>query len=152
MAKFILTGIFLFMCYSCLNAQAEYNVRAYNLAFNAAPDMQTVVDSKAEYELSNENVRVRIMPWNDSINFDDLGDATMDIAGRLGYENVNSADALELDDFQGFYTKGTRDGLDALIILLYDNSRDRSLIATISYQPGFENEAIDIALSFYTTN
>lgn len=145
-AIMVLTGVF------GLHAQSEYTWNDYNVSFNASPALQIKVDNKAQLEAADDNVMMRIFPWSESLNFDDLSDATMDIAIRLGFENVNSADAMELDDYQAFYTKGIKDGQEGIVVLLYDNQKNISLVSTIIYQPGFENEAMDIALSFYMSN
>lgn len=152
MLKIITTCILGLVSLACMNAQTEMAWSTYNIGFVAPPTMQTLVDSKGRFEASNDNVQISIFPWDGRVNFDDLGDGTIDIATQLGYETTGSADALELDDYQGFYVQAAKQGIEAIVVLLYNNAGNVSLVADIQYQPGFINEAMDIALSFYATN
>ena len=132
------------------NAQTDFLWDSHGIGFKTADRMKVSINQADQFEASSENIQLNIFPWQDeNINFDDLADATVSIAKELKFDNINEADALEIDDFQGYFVQGTKDGVKALILLLLDKKSSTNLIVTIVYQPGFEQEAYKIADSFF---
>ncbi|MBL7831404.1 MAG: hypothetical protein JNK41_10285 [Saprospiraceae bacterium] len=133
-----------------LQAQTEFTWDTHGIGFKTAARMKVTTNNADEFEAQSDNIQLNIFPWQDqNINFDDLADATVDIAKQLKFDNVDAADALEIDDFQGFFVHGKKDGVNALILLLLDKKSSTNLIVTIVYQEGFEDVAVKLAESFY---
>lgn len=131
-------------------AQTDFVWDSHGIGFKTADRMKVSVNQADEFEAASENIQLNIFPWQDEkINFDDLADATVSIAKELKFDAISEADALEIDDFQGYFVQGTKDGVKALILLLMDKKSSTNMIVTIVYQPGFEQEAYKIADSFY---
>lgn len=131
-------------------AQNEFTWDAHGVGFKTGARMEVTVNKEDEFEAKNDNIQLNIFPWQDEkVNVDDLADATIDMAKKLNYDNIDVADALEIDDFQGYFVHGTKDGVHALILLLLDKKSSTNLIVTIVYQPDFEDVAVKIADSFF---
>lgn len=149
--KSILFGLLLFLgSASLLKAQDDYQWDTHGIGFKAKSDMKVVVNKADEFEASNGQITLDIFPWQDAeVNHEDLADGIVEIAKELKFDNIHGADALEIDDFQGYYVEGTKDGVEALIIILLDKESSTNLIATIIYQKGNKEDAYKIADSFY---
>ncbi|HMG15497.1 MAG TPA: hypothetical protein VK590_08630 [Saprospiraceae bacterium] len=146
--QFIL--LFLISINCTLFSQDEYKWDSHGIGFKAASDMKVTVNKADEFEATNEKITLDIFPWQDeNVNKDDLADGIISIAKELKFDNVHDADAMEIDDFQGYYVLGTKDGVEALIMILLDKESSTNMIVTIVYEKGNQDAAIKIADSFY---
>ena len=131
-------------------AQDDYQWDTHGIGFKAKSDMRIITNKADEFEAANDQIQLDIFPWQDAnINKDDLADGIIEIAKDLKFDNIHGADALEIDDFQGYYVEGTKDGVEALILILLDKESSTNLVATIVYQNGSQADAYKIAESFY---
>lgn len=144
-------SLFLLVAFSSpLLSQVEYTWDSHGIGFKATSDMKVTVNKADEFEATNGKITLDIFPWQDeNINHDDLADATVAIAKDLKFDNIHGADALEIQDFQGYYVMGSKDGVEAIIMTLLDKESSTNMIVTIVYDSGSQATAIKIADSFY---
>ncbi|HNE29895.1 MAG TPA: hypothetical protein PLW66_12040, partial [Saprospiraceae bacterium] len=71
------------------------------------------------------------------------------LAVEMEYDSVEAADEADVDDFTGYYVKGTKEGVNALVMGLLDRESSTNLLVIIAYMDGYEGKAIEIANSFY---
>ncbi len=142
--------LFLFVFSFPLFSQDEYKWDSHGIGFKASSDMKVTVNKADEFEASNGKITLDIFPWQDeNVNKDDLADGIVAIAKELKFDNVHGADAMEIDDFQGYYVLGSKEGVEALIMILLDKESSTNMIVTIVYEKGSQDIALKIADSFY---
>ena len=78
-----------------------------------------------------------------------MADAVVEMAEGLDYDRIQEGDAIDIDDFTGYYVKGRKDGANAILMALLDKESSTNLLIVIVYADGYEDAAVDIAASFY---
>lgn len=133
-----------------IQAQTDMVWDAYGVGFSVPKDFVEETNNREEFSAGNDNVFMTIMPLADeTITDDDLADAVVLMAEEMEYDRVQEGDEIDIDDFTGYYVKGKKDGANAILMALLDKESSTNLFVAIVYVNGFEDAAIDMAVSFY---
>ena len=112
--------------------------------------MHVDVNNAESFEASNDDIYLGIYPFDDeNIDQDDLYDTTNEIAVELQYDHIEDGGKVEIDDFEGYYVVGDKDGVAALIVTLLDKESETNLFIVIAFAEGFDSVALNIVESFY---
>lgn len=142
--NFLLAGFF-------ANAQmTDMHWDTHGVGFKVPSDVRITTNNAEEFTAENANVFLTIAPIQDGeLNKDHMADATVEMAKGLGYDSVDEGDAIDIDDFTGYYVKGTKEGVNAVVMALLDKKSSTNLLVVVVYNDGFEEKAVDILASFY---
>lgn len=144
----LLTGLLIFSLH--LSAQTAMEWEDHGIGFTVPDDFSVITNNGEEYTAVNEHLFLSLAPIQDeSITEDNLASAVVQMAVEMKYDVVDEANALEIDDFTGYYVKGQLDGAHAVVMALMDTRSSTNLLVIIAYDEDYEDEALQIAASFY---
>lgn len=133
-----------------LTAQRDYHWDTYGIGFSIPGSMQIDANSAAGFEASNNDIYLGIFPFDDeNIDSDHLYNSTIEIATELQYDSIEDGGELEIDDFEGYYVIGQKDGISALVVTLLDTESETNVFVVVAFADGFDSVAANIVESFY---
>jgi hypothetical protein len=145
--------IWLVLCIASINvgfAQTDMVWDTHGVGFSVPDDFEISANNAEEFTADNGNLFLSILPIQDkTITTDELYDAVVEMATELEYDRIQDGDAVDIDDFTGYYVRGRKDGTTAIVMALLDRESSTNLLVVIVHNDGHEDEAIDIANSFY---
>ncbi len=148
--RFMLTATFLFAVVFTLFSQTDMVWDTHGVGFSVPKNFKIETNTGEEFSAGNDNLYLSIFPIQDkTITEDDLADVVVDMAEGLDYDRIQEGDAIDIDDFTGYYVKGRKDGANAVLMALLDKESSTNLLVVIVYADGYEDAAIDMAASFY---
>ena len=122
----------------------------HGVGFKVPSNVKITANNADEFSAENANIAVSIIPIQDAeLDEEHMADATIEMAKGLGYDSISDGDAVEIDDFKGYYLRGTKDGVNALVMALLDSRSSTNLLVVIVYADRFENQSLEIANSFF---
>jgi len=146
----LFTALCGFLLTISLNAQTEMEWDTHGVGFTVPDDFKIETNNAEDFTAGNDNLFLSILPIQDeTITKDDLADAVAEFAKGLKYDRIHEGDEIDIDDFTGYYIKGRKDGSTAILMALLDKESSTNLLVVIVYADGYEDEAIEIASSFY---
>jgi hypothetical protein len=135
---------------SVLSAQVDMVWDTHGVGFKVPRGFVIKTNNQNEFSASNDDIWLTIAPVQDeNVTEDDLADAVVEMAKEMDYDLVTDADKLEIDDFVGYYVRGTKNGVTALVMALLDTESSTNLLVVIGYNDDSEDAALMIANSFY---
>ncbi len=146
----ILLTLTLFLSLTALQAQTEMHWDTHGVGFTVPSNFKVETNNAEEYTASNDNLFLSITPIQDeNITKDHLADAVIEMAKELEYDIVEEADEADVDDFTGYYVKGRKDGVNAILMALLDSESSTNLLVVIVYDDNSLNKAVTLADSFF---
>ncbi|MBK6994175.1 MAG: hypothetical protein IPH31_04360 [Lewinellaceae bacterium] len=144
-------GLFgLFLVSTNLVAQTEMRWDTHGIGFTVPSDFKVSTNNKEVYTAENEHLILSISPIQDEeISKENLEDAVLAMATAMEYESLDEADEININDFTGYYIKGTRDDMYAVVMALMDKKSSTNLLVVIAYDNDRFEEAVAIAKSFF---
>ena len=147
-----LTSFLVIAVFFTMNVQAQMIDMLWDdhgVAFSVPKSFVETTSTGEEYTASNDNIMLSIIPIQSAdLDKSHMAQATLDMAKELGYDSIEAASEAEVDDFVGYFIKGTKDGVHAVVMTLMDTESSTNLIVVIVYADGYENQAVEIAESF----
>lgn len=146
----ILLTLALFLSLTAVQAQTEMHWDTHGVGFTVPSNFKIETNNAEEYTASNDNLFLSITPIQDeSLTKDNLADAVIAMAKEMSYDLVEEADEADVDDFTGYYVKGRKDGVNAILMALLDPNSSTNLLVAIVYDDNSMNKAVDMANSFF---
>lgn len=132
-------------------AQKDWQWPAHGVGFSAPSNLKVTTNNDNEFSAEGSDIFLTIQPIQDaSITEDHLAEALVAVAEEMEYEDIHAADALQIDDFVGYFVEGTKDGVGAFIVLLLDKKSSTNLVIVMAYtSDAGRTKAIAIGDSFY---
>ena len=150
MKNTLLTFSFLALSAGAMLAQTDMVWDAHGVGFSVPENFKIEVNNREEFSAGNDNLYITIMPLQDeTITDEDLADVVVVMAEEMEYDRIQEGDAIDIDDFTGYYVKGKKEGVNAVLLALLDKESSTNLFVAIVYNNGYEDEAVDMAASFY---
>ncbi|MBC7776364.1 MAG: hypothetical protein H7246_13095 [Phycisphaerae bacterium] len=146
----LLTSIFMLLVASNnLVAQTEMRWDTHGVGFTVPDDFKVTTNNAEEYTASNDNLVLSIAPIQDeNIEKEHLSEVVLAMATEMHYDALEEADEINIDDFTGYYIKGKKDGVNAVVMALLDKKSSTNLVVVIAYDDDYFDEAVAIASSF----
>ena len=139
-----------FMLTMTLNAQTDMVWDTYGVGFTVPDNFVIEANNAEEFTADNGKLFVSILPFEDeTVTTEDLAEVVDGFAKDLSYDRIHEGDAIDIDDFTGYYIKGRKDGTNAVLLALLDKESSTNLLVVIVYIDGYEDAAVDMASSFY---
>lgn len=149
-SNFFALIVALLLATTALQAQTEMHWDSHGVGFTVPSNFKVDVNNGDEYTASNDNLFLSITPIQDeNITKEDLADVVVAMAKELEYDVVEDADEADVDDFTGYYVKGRKDGVNAVLMALLDSESSTNLLVVIVYDDNSLNKAITLADSFF---
>lgn len=147
----LLLAIFtLFTAANLITAQTEMRWDTHGVGFTVPSDFKVSANNAEEYTASNDNLVLSIAPIQDeSVTKENLAQAVFAMAKEMQYDAMDEADEIEIHDFTGYYIKGRKDGINAVVMALMDKESSTNLLVVIAYDDNYFDEAVAIAKSFF---
>jgi hypothetical protein len=146
----LLTTLTFLLLSISMNAQTDMIWDTHGVGFTVPDDFRIETNNAEDFTAGNDVLYLSILPWQDeTVSEDDLADAVAAFAKELKYDRINEGDAIDIDDYTGYYIKGRKDGANAVLLALLDKESSTNLLVVIVYADGYEDAAVDIAASFY---
>ncbi|MEO6037444.1 MAG: hypothetical protein ABIQ93_03455 [Saprospiraceae bacterium] len=138
------------LAFTAAQAQTEMHWDTHGVGFTVPANFKIDTNNAEEYTASNDNIFLSITPIQDeNITKDHLADAVVEMAKALEYDIVEDADEADVDDFTGYYVKGRKDGVNAILMALLDQKSSTNLLVVVVYDDNSLDKAVDIANSFF---
>ncbi len=143
--------LFLAFIVQTVSAQKDWRWEQHGVGFSAPANMRITTNNASEFTAEGSDLLLSIYVEQDGeVTKETLAEALVAAAKELQYDEISDADELEIDDFEGYYVEGTKDGVGAFIITLLDKKSSTNLVVIIAFtSDGARDKAIDIADSFY---
>lgn len=145
-----LLGLLLF-CSSAVSAQVDMTWDTHGVGFKVPRGFVIETNNAEEFSAGNDNIFVTIAPIQDeNISTDDLADVVAAMVKEMDYDLVTDGDAVDVQNFTGYYVRGSKDGADAIVMALLDPESATNLIVVAIYSGDYEDDALMIVNSFYS--
>ncbi len=146
----LLTTLFALFLVPSLHAQTDMEWDTHGVGFTVPDNFKIETNNAEEFTAGNDELFLSILPIQDkTLTKDDLADAVVEMAKGLNYDRIQEGDEIDVDDFTGYYVKGRKDGVNAVFMALLDKESSTNLLVVIVYADDYEDDAVDIASSFY---
>jgi len=121
----------------------------HGVAFTVPSDFKIKTNNAEEYTAENKNISLSIIPVQDeNVTKEHLAEAVTTMAKELDYDVISKAAEASIDDFEGYYVVGKKNGVNALLMAILDTESSTNLLVVVVYANGFEKAAEEIANSF----
>lgn len=145
-----LTGLFL-LASNIVTAQVDMKWDTHGVGFKVPRGFVVETNNAEEFSAGNDNVYVTIAPIQDeNITTDDLSEVVAAMVKEMDYDLVTDGDAVDVNNFTGYYVRGSKDGSSALVMALLDPESATNLIVVSIYSGDYEDDALMIVNSFYS--
>ncbi len=141
----------LFLVSNTAFSQQDWRWDNHGVGFSAPANLRVTTNNASEFTAEGSDLFLTIYAEQDGeVSEETLADALVVAAKELEYDHISDVDALEIDDFTGYYVEGTKDGVGAFIITLLDKKSATNLVVVLVFTDDAAREkAIKVATSFY---
>lgn len=148
--KFVLF-IASFCIFNTAFAQVDLKWPAHGVGFSAPGNLKVTANNENEFSAEGGDLFLTINPIQDaSLTEENLAEALVATANAMEYDDIHAAEALEIDDFAGYFVEGSKDGVGTFIIMLLDKESSTNLIIVMAFtSDAARTKAIAIGDSFY---
>jgi len=145
-----LLGLFL-LSFNVVTAQVDMLWDTHRVGFKVPRGFVIETNNADEFSAGNDNVYVTISPIQDeNLTTDDLAEVVDAMVKEMDYDLVTDGDAVEVQNFTGYYVRGSKDGANAIVMALLDPESATNLIVVVMYSGDFEKQALTTVNSFYS--
>ncbi len=132
-------------------SQQDWRWDDHGVGFSAPKNLRITTNNANEFSAEASDLYLTIYVEQDGeVSEETLADALVVAAKEMNYDHISDVDALEIDDFTGYYVEGTKDGVGAFIITLLDKKSATNLVVVLVFtDDAARDKAIKIANSFY---
>ncbi len=151
--SYFAAAVFGFLLFSdqTLTAQIDMTWDTHKVGFKVPRGFQIETNNAEEFSASNDNLFVTIAPIQDeSLTADDLAEVVDAMAKELDYDLITDGDAVDVNNFTGYYKRGSKDGSSAIVMALLDPESATNLIVVAIYSDDNEEQALTVVNSFYS--
>jgi hypothetical protein len=134
-----------------LSAQVDMVWETHRVGFKVPRGFTIETNNADEFSAGNDNIYMTIAPIQDeNITTDDLADVVDAMVKEMDYDLITDGDAVEVNNFTGYYVRGSKDGANAVVMALLDPESATNLIVVVIYSGDYENAALTAVNSFYS--
>lgn len=145
-----LLGLFL-MSANIVSAQVDMVWETHKVGFKVPRGFKIETNTDEEFSAGNDDVYLTIAPIQDeNITTDDLATVVDAMVKEMDYDLITDGDAVEVNNFTGYYARGSKDGSSAVVMALLDPESATNLIVVAIYSGDHEKDALTAVNSFYS--
>lgn len=117
-----------------LSAQQKYTWDEYGISFSLADDFRETVNNIEEFSADGDGMSMSIIPFKDeSIDDSDITKYTIGIAKSLNLEGIQDVDVISINNFEGGYVEGVKDGAKIFLMGLIDPNSATNFFVIITF-------------------
>lgn len=117
-----------------LSAQQQYTWEEYGISFTLADDFKETVNNIEEFSADGDGMSMSIIPFKDeSIDDSDITKYTIGIAKSLNLEGIDDVDVISINNFEGGYVEGVKDGAKIFLMGLIDPNSATNFFVIITF-------------------
>lgn len=131
-------------------AQKTYVWDYYHIQITVPPDFRVKVNTNHDFEMKGDGMELAMHIFEQNVSIDDLDDATVEGAKALKLTEVDEATAVKVNELEGFYVEGFKDGNRIVFAGLGDPKSHTNFFIVITFDDDdkeAEKEAIKIIKS-----
>ncbi|MFN8357633.1 MAG: hypothetical protein U0Y10_24455 [Spirosomataceae bacterium] len=131
-------------------AQKTYVWDYYHIQITVPRDFRVKVNTNHDFEMKGDGMELAMHIFEQNVSIDDLDDATIEGAKALKLTEVDEATAVKVNELEGFYVEGFKDGNRIVFAGLGDPKSHTNFFIVITFDDDdkeAEKEAINIIKS-----
>ena len=132
-------------------AQKDWRWDQHGVGFSAPANLRVTANNANEFTAEGSDIVLSIYVEQDGeVTKEHLAEALVAAAKEMEYDDISTVDEVQIDDFDGYFVEGTKDGVGAFIITLLDKKSATNLVVVIVYtDDASRKKAIEMGDSFY---
>jgi hypothetical protein len=151
--SFFAAAVFSFLLLSSQTSTAQVDMtwETHQVGFKVPRGFQIETNNAEEFSAGNDNLFVTIAPIQDeNLTKDDLAEVVGAMAQELDYDLITDGSEVDVNNFTGYYKRGSKDGSSAIVMALLDPESATNLIVVAIYSDDAEDDALTVINSFYS--
>lgn len=141
-----------FFAGAAFSQSATVNWDKHGLGFKVPSDFKVQTNSVDQFSASNDQLQLSVTPiTNQELNADQLTEAAVYRAYKLGCPKVTMAKMVEADNFIGSYVEGKNAGKNVIVMTMLDTKTNTSKALVLNYADGGYDQAISIVTGFHAS-
>lgn len=151
MKKLFLTSLYILAGLVFAQAQmVDMHWDTHGVGFKVPANFTIEINNAEEFAANNDFLMLSIVPVQEiALTKENMAEAVLAMAEGMGYETIDKVAEADVDDFTGYYIKGTKEGINAVVMAMLDTESSTNLLVVIVYHDEHWSEAQTIANSFY---
>ncbi|MCC6724227.1 MAG: hypothetical protein IT258_06915 [Saprospiraceae bacterium] len=142
---------FLLLTSQTLTAQVDMTWDTHRVGFKVPRGFNIETNNAEEFSGGNDDLFVTIAPIQDeTLTEDNMAEVVDAMAKEMDYDLVTDGSAVEVNNFAGYYKRGSKDGSNAIVMALLDPESATNLIVVAIYSDDSEDKALTVINSFYS--
>lgn len=130
-------------------AQTEMRWDTHGVGFTVPSNFKVSANNAEEYTAENDNLVLSIAPIQDeNLTKENMAEVVLAMAEEMKYDAVDEGEEVNIHDFTGYFIKGRKDGVNAVVMALLDKESSTNLIVVIVYAEESFDDAVAIINSF----
>ena len=110
MKKTVFTLAFSLIIFASAFAQKTYVWKSYNIQVTVPNDFRVKKNTAQEFDMKGEGMELSIMIHEENVAIEDLDEAAIAGANAMKLQEVDAAQQVKINEFEGFYVEGFKDG------------------------------------------
>jgi hypothetical protein len=144
-----LTAFALILIQQAAFAQTEMRWDTHGVGFTVPSNFKVSANNAEEYTAENDNLVLSIAPIQDeNLTKENMAEVVLAMAEEMKYDAVDEGEEVNIHDFTGYFIKGRKDGVNAVVMALLDKESSTNLVVVIVYAEESFDDAVAIINSF----
>lgn len=110
MKKTLLTIICSFIIFGSALAQKTYVWKSFNIKVTVPNDFRVKKNTAQEFEMKGQGMDLSILIHEEDVAIEDLDEAAIAGANAMDLQEVDAAQHVNINEFEGFYVEGFKEG------------------------------------------
>ncbi len=133
MKKALFTLAILTFLTASVFAQKTYVWKSYNIQVTVPNDFRVKKNTTQEFDMKGEGMELSIMIHEDNVAIEDLDDAAIAGANAMKLQEVDAAQQVKINEFEGFYVEGFKDGYRVMFACLGNPKSHTNFFIAITF-------------------
>ncbi len=129
-----------------VNAQKTYVWDYYKVQITVPDDFRVKVNDNHNFEMKGDGMELAMHIFEENVSIDDLDDATITGANAMKLGEVDEATKVSVNELQGYYVEGFKDGYRVMFAGLGDPNSHTNFFLVITFSDD-DQEAEKAALA-----
>lgn len=133
MKKTLITLAFLTSILVSSFAQKTYVWKSYNIQVTVPDDFREKKNTNKEFDMKGDGMELSILIHEENVAIDDLDDAAIAGAKAMNLQEIDAAHRVSINEFEGFYVEGFKDGHRIMFACLGNPSSHTNFFIIVTF-------------------
>ncbi len=133
MKKLIFTLAFSLMISVSLFAQKNYVWEKYKIQVTVPNDFRVKNNTNTDFDMKGDGMELSMTIFEKNVAIDDLDDAAVEGAKAMKLQEIDMAHKVSVNEFQGYYVEGFKDGNRVMFACLGDPNSHTNFFIIITF-------------------